>query len=116
MKSGFYNLKELSLEQLRALYKEVLANAHLVECESKYVEHKWRGKSLKYSIEDFLERIDKGNHNVFIDRSVQHDTEQEGEVGFKLNPKYDKNWHQITFKLSLERLRAIADSFQLVME
>lgn len=74
---------------------------------------------MKYSISDFMQRIDKANHNVFVDRSVQgHDLPgtNRGEVGFKLNGKYDKEWHQISFELSLDRLRVIANDFNLVMQ
>lgn len=106
MLSGFYNLKSLTKAQLKKLYKRCLENAYAIYCESKYTEgNKWRGPSSKYTISDFMQRIDKVNHNVFIDRSVQGQDlpgTDKGQVGFKLDSKYEKEWHQITFDLSLD--------------
>lgn len=120
MLTGFYDLKPLTKSQLKKMYAACLVHSHAVFCESKYTEdNRWRGPSMKYSISDFMQRIDKVNNNVFIDRSVQGRDlpgTDKGEVGFKLDGKYEKEWHQITFELSLDRLRVIANDFNLVMQ
>lgn len=113
--SGFYELSSLNTKTLRALFKDVFWDSHFISCESKYTEtNKFRGRDTKYSIRDFLRKVDTKNHNVFIDRSIQHESERNGEVGFMLAPKYDSDWHQITFLITLDRLHAIREKYGLV--
>lgn len=118
--TGFYDLQHLDNAQLHDLYERVLYSSHQIVCESKYTDiNKWRGIGSKYSISDYMSMIDVKNHNVFIDRSIQGANipgTDVGEVGFKLDSKYESEWHQITFMISLPRMKEIADFFNLDMK
>lgn len=115
MANGFYDLTKTNTKTLRAIFLDALWMSYKAICESKYTEvnPERRGVDTKYSLADFMEMVDRKNHNVFIDRSVRHSVEREGEVGFSLNSKYDTDWHQTTFFLTLENLREIAEKYDL---
>ena len=118
METGFYNISKLPLRQLKNLYKEVLGLSYLVICESKYTDRNesYRGIDDKYSINDFMSKIDKKNHNVFIDRSIQHvgnKDMQKGEIGFCLSLKYDPEWYQITFNITLDNLKMLIAKYKI---
>lgn len=120
MKTGFYNIQKLTTSQLRKFYKRAMMLSYEIRCESKYTEHnRWRGYSRKYSIEDFLKMVSIKNHNVCIDRSIQHpdiEDTKHGDIGFKLHSGYDEDWHQISFYLSLSNLEKLVTEFGLEMQ
>lgn len=119
MKTGFYDIKTLSEEQLTQFYKETLMLSYFVITESKYTaKNDWRGIDDKYTIQDFLNMVSVDNHNVCIDRSIQYGQIKDnniGEIGFILDSKFDKEWHQITFNVTLENLKKLTDKFKLEM-
>ncbi len=117
MQSGFYDINKLSIKDLRRFYKDVLKLSYLVQCQSKYVEHEWRGMSQKYNISEFMAMVSKKNHNTCVDRSIQHHNvdSQVGEIGFKLHSGLTKDWHQINFFVSLYHLKNIVAKYELTM-
>lgn len=120
MQTGFYNISTLDKEQLKAFYMEALMLSHYVVLESKYTQNnKWRGRDSKYTIQQYLDMVDTENHNVCVDRSIQNpgmpDTNH-ADIGFKLDSKYDKDWHQITMYVSLPNMEYLAKTFNLIMQ
>lgn len=125
--TGFYDIKKLDTKTLKKFYKDALMLSFSVRCQSKYVEHQYRGESKKYSISDFFKMVSVKNHNICIDRSIQHRFLKEdgtiqimpdcevGEIAFKLNYTFDKDWHQINFHISLENLKQLTEKYGLVM-
>lgn len=118
MKTGFYNLSTLSLEELKSFYKDTIPLSYCIMCESKYTtyKNKWRSVDNKYNINDYIERVNHANHNVCIDRSIQGANlpgTDRGEIGFKLHQTYDRDWHQITFYTTLENFYKLVDKFKL---
>ena len=116
--SGFYNLRDLTEEQLKQLFTDCLWESHFIICESKYIKENRRVKDSHYSVKDMIGNISKKNHNVFIDRTIQRPDmpdadEMGGEVGFIIE---GSDWYQITFYVRLDRLKLLAEKYNLIME
>lgn len=113
MKSGFYNLEDLSGEKLKELFMECLFQSHHTVCESKYIRDSYRTMEDQFSIKEMLDVVSTKCHNVFVDRSVQHKGINDvGEAGFKIE---HKDWYQISFFIRLDRFSIIAEKFKLTM-
>lgn len=80
MKSGFYKLNKLSKETLVNFFKDAIFLSYDTHVEIK--ENAYREIYSGKSIADMLDMISLENHNVCIDRSIQHPSESYGEVGF----------------------------------
>lgn len=128
MLTGFYNINTVQTNQLRRFFKDALMLSNFVIIESKYTEgNKWRGRDDKYTISDYMKMVSKLNHNTCVDRSIQHYIKDpdgnvkimpgcdKGEVGFKLHERYDKEWHQISFEMSLPNLKKLTENYGLEM-
>jgi hypothetical protein len=117
MLTGFYNVKSLSIDKLKEFYNDVLLMSYYVAIESKYTESNKssRGPDMKYTIKDYLDMISLDNHNVCVDRNIQHSMLQHVDVGFKLATKYDKDWHQISFYVARDKFEDIRSKYNLIM-
>jgi len=129
MITGFYRLEHLDTKTLKKFYKDVLMMSYLVLLESKYTDKhpSRRGSDNKYTISDFLRMVSSKNHNTCVDRSIQHrftnsdgsieimpDCDK-GEIGFKLHMGLDKEWHQISFYVTLDNLKMLTEKYNLIM-
>ena len=113
MKTGFYNIKKLSNDQLKAFYKDAVMLSYDTHIEILDCEKTWRReRSNEKTISEMIEESSTSYHNICIDRSVQMENEKYGEVGYcSLNtPDYF-----LYIFVTLDNLKLLADKYGLEM-
>lgn len=83
MKTGFYNIGKLTDKQLKKFFSDAVMlsyNTHIdvLDCEKSWTRQRCNEKTIKEMIDGCRAKF----HNVCIDRSIQHETELYGEIGY----------------------------------
>jgi hypothetical protein len=114
MKTGFYNLKNLSTAQLRKFYKDAILlsyDSHVdkIDCSTSWRRIRTNDKTLQ----DMLDIISKSLHNTCVDRSVQHEILKEGEICFST---YKDPTYFLYIFVTLDNLKILTEKYKLEME
>ena len=114
MKTGFYNLKKLNEEQLRAFFTNAVALAYdicveILDCSKSFR----RQDTNDFTVQDMLEKVSLTYHNVCVNRKIQHDMIDYGEVGYRTSGRED---YFLYCYLTLDNLKILTDKYGLVME
>jgi len=110
MKTGFYNLRKLSKEELKKFFLHALELSyksnvqHIVGCCREVHPHL---KPLDLITDEYMS---KRIYSVCIDRSVQHSKELYGEIGFSTMCEQDL---LLYIFVSLDNLRILVETFGL---
>ena len=113
MKTGFYNLKKLNEEQLRSFFTDAVELAYDNHVEK--LEFYRRERTNDFTVQEMLDRVSLTNHNVCINRKIQHDMIDYGEVGYRTSGGEEKDYFLYCF-LTLDNLKILTDKYDLVME
>lgn len=114
MKTGFYDLKKLSLSQLKHFYKDAIMLSYDTHVDKLDCKESWRRqRTNEKSIQEMIEMVDKSNHNTCVDRSVQHDILKEGEICYSTFT--DPSYFLYIF-LTLENLKILVEKYKLEMK
>ena len=113
--SGFYNLKKLNEEQLRAFFTDAVelsydSNVEILDCSKSFR----RQDTNDFTVQDMLERVSLTNHNVCINRKIQHDMIDYGEVGYRTSDG-EVDYFLYCY-LNLDNLKILTDKYALVLE
>ena len=112
--TGFYNLKKLNLEQLKAFFKDAVALAYDTKVQILDCNISWgRQNTNDKSVQEMLGDVSLKHHNTCINRKIQHDMLDYGEVC------YTTHKHPTYFLycfLTLDNLKILTDKYSLVME
>ena len=115
MKTGFYNLKKLNEEQLRAFFTDAVALSYDTKVqELDCSKSRQRQPTNDFTVQEMLDKVSLTNHNVCINRKIQHDMIDYGEVGYR---KYGfaADYFLYCF-LTLDNLKVLTDKYSLIME
>lgn len=115
MESGFYNLKKLNEEQLRAFFTDAVelaydAHVQILDCSKSWQ----RQPTNDFTVQEMLNRVSLTNHNVCVNRKIQHDMMDYGEVVYRTSD--GKADYFLYCFLTLDNLNILTDKFDLVME
>lgn len=114
MKTGFYNLNKLNEEQLRSFFTDAVELAYDSHVEILDCSKSWqRQPTNDFTVQDMLERVSLTNHNVCINRNIQHYMMDYGEVVYRTSGKED---YFLYCFLTLDNLKILTDKFDLVLE
>jgi len=113
--SGFYNLKKLNEEQLRAFFTDAVelaynSNVQILDCSKSWQ----RQPTNDFTVQEMLDRVSLTNHNVCINRNIQHDMIDYGEVGYRTSDG-EVDYFLYCY-LNLDNLKILTDKYDLVME
>ena len=113
--TGFYNLKKLNLEQLRAFFTDAVALAYDTKVQILDCNKSWRRQDTnEKSVQDMLDGVSLTHHNVCINRNIQpYNRSNYGEVGYCTLG--DPDYFLYCF-LSLDNLKVLTDKYSLIME
>ena len=109
--TGFYNLKNLSEEQLKAFFTDAVALAYDSHVEK--LESWTRETTNDKSVQEMLDEVSLTHHNVCITRSIQHKSNDYGEVGYRTFGEVD---YFLYCFLTLDNLKVLTDKYELIME
>ena len=114
MKTGFYNLKNLSEEQLRAFFTDAVmlsydSHVDILDCNVSFAREVATGKTIK----EMLEGVSLERHNVCINRQIQRQKSDYAEIGY--STLGDPSYFLYCF-LSLGNLNILAEKYSLIME
>jgi hypothetical protein len=111
MKTGFYNLSTLNHAELKQFFTDAIMlsyNSHIdiLDCSKSWSRQPYEEKSLQ----DMLDEVSLSNHNVCIDRSVQHDINLYGEIGYStmVDPS-----HFLYIYVNISNLQILIDKYNL---
>jgi len=113
MKTGFYNIKSLSNEELKEFFKEAIMlsyNSHveILDIGVSYTRQITTDKSLG----DMVKNCSRNYHNVCVDRSIQHKQSNYGEISYSIiGGKYF-----LYIFITLENLKVLTEKYKLEME
>ena len=115
LKTGFYNIKNLSEEQLKAFFQDAVmlsydSHVEILDCDISWRRQNTTAKTIKQMIND----VSLQNHNVCVDRSIQHEIERVGEVVYRTSSK-STDYFLYCF-LTLDNLKILTDKYSLIME
>lgn len=110
MRTGFYNIGKLGIEELKSFFIDAVMlsyNSHVekLDCAVSFGRQHTDEKSIK----EMIDSCNPAFHNVCIDRSIQHNEEQYGEIGY--NNLSDKYFLYIF--ISLPNLKILIDKYNL---
>ena len=112
--TGFYNLKKLNLEQLRAFFTDAVALSYDSHVEKLDCNISWRRQNTdEKSVQDMLDDVSLTHHNVCVNRKIQHDIIDYGEVCYRTSEKID---YFLYCFLTLDNLKVLTDKYSLIME
>lgn len=113
MWNGFYSLKKLNDSQLLEFFERALELSYHYRIDIKDDSYS-RTACTTLTLEHMKSIISSKNHNVCIDRTIQHSGNyhiDEGEVGFStLSEKYDKFLYVF---MTQENVTQLAKEFKL---
>lgn len=111
--SGFYNLKKLNEEQLRAFFTDAVNLAYDSHVEK--LEFYRRERTNDFTVQAMLDKVSLTYHNVCVNRKIQHYMMDYGEVGYRTSGGEDKDCFLYCF-LTLDNLKILTDKYDLVLE
>ena len=112
--TGFYNLKKLNLEQLRAFFTDAVELSYDSHVEKLDCNVSWRRQDTDdKSVQEMLDDVSLTHHNVCVNRKIQHDMIDYGEVGYR---KYGCVDYFLYCFLTLDNLKVLTDKYSLIME
>ena len=112
--TGFYNLKQLNLEQLKAFFIDAVALSYDSHVEKLDCDISWRRQDTdERSVQEMLDDVSLTHHNVCINRHIQHDMIDYGEVGYRTFGEVD---YFLYCFLTLDNLKVLTDKYSLIME
>ena len=113
MKTGFYDLKSFSKSRLRKFYKDAILLSYDTHIDKLDCNTSWRRqRSNEKSIQDMLNMVSKSNHNTCVDRSVQHELSDNGEICYST---YSDPSYFLYIFLTIENLENLTDKYKLQM-
>lgn len=115
MKTGFYDLTKFqNRNKLREFFKTAIMLSYdthidVLDCNISFRRQNCTTKT----IIDMLNDVRLANHNVCVDRSVQHEGSNYGEIGYCTmgNPNYF-----LYIFVTLENLQCLVDKYNLEMK
>ena len=111
MKTGFYNLKKLNEEQLRAFFTDAVELAYDNHVDK--LEFYRRERTNDFTVQEMLDKVSLTYHNVCVNRKIQHDMMDYGEVCYRTSGEVD---YFLYCYLNLDNLKILTDKYKLVME
>ena len=112
MRTGFYDLSKMNIIKLTEFFNDAIMLSYDTHIEILDVKQSWsRERCASKSIKEMLGMVSTINHNVCIDRSVQHSSEEYGEVGFSLIKSPD---YFLYIYLSLPNLKTLVTKYNLL--
>ena len=106
------NLKKLNEEQLRAFFTDAVKLAYDSHVEK--LEFYRRERTNDFTVQEMLDKVLLTNHNVCINRNIQHDMIDYGEVGYRTSDG-EVDYFLYCY-LNLDNLKILTDKYDLVME
>ena len=83
MKTGFYDLSVLNDKQLKTFFEDALLLSYDAHIDVLDANKSWsRQRCTTKTIGEMIENASSSYHNICIDRSIQHDIEKYGEIGY----------------------------------
>ena len=115
MKTGFYSLSKLDNDKLKAFFKDAVdlsydSHIDILDCSKSFRREQCTTKT----IQEMVDNANTKHHNVCIDRSVQSDTSQYGEIGYCTITK-EPDYFLYIF-VTLENLQVLVDKYNLIMK
>lgn len=113
--TGFYNIGKLDEIALKNFFNEAILLSYNTVVHILDVNKSWTREITKdKTISEMIDGATPSKHNVCIDRSIQHNTESYGEIGYCTigeNPEYF-----LYVYISLDNLKILTDKYELTME
>jgi hypothetical protein len=114
MKTGFYNIRNLSKDELKAFFTEAVmlsydAHVEIIDCSKSWS----RELCTEKTVEEMIDHCHPNYHNICIDRSIQYDKTLYGEIGYCTLRSPD---YFLYIFVTLDNLKILVDKFKLEMK
>ena len=112
--TGFYNLSKLNNDELKEFFIDAIYLAYNVHIDIIYGDSSHRRtRTTDKTIQDMLDNISTEHHNVCVDRSIQFDKTDYGEIGYCTLDSPD---YILYIFVTLENLNKLVEKYKLIMK
>lgn len=110
--TGFYELNKLTNKELKQFFTDAILLSYKVYIET-INDSRIRTGTRDKTIQEMLDTVSTDNNNVCINRAIQLDTCDYGEIGYSTITNED---YLLYIYVTLDNLKILTDKYNLIMK